>query len=82
MGNFKNNILTERQQEVLCLLVEGLYNSEIAERLIITEHTVKAHVCAIYEVLGVTCRVQAAVAAIKLGLATTDSYTYVSPDER
>lgn len=82
MGNLNNMILTNRQQEVLQLLVEGLNNAEIAERLIITEHTVKAHICAIYEVLGVTCRVQAVVAAIKLGLATTDSYTYISPNDR
>lgn len=81
MGNF-DNLLTKRQKEVLILLTAGLNNADIAEHLIVTEHTVKAHICAIYAILGVTCRVQAAIAAIKLGFATTDSYTYVPIEER
>jgi DNA-binding NarL/FixJ family response regulator len=69
-------ILTDRQTQVLMLLVKGLTNKEIADRLIITSHTVKAHVCAIYEVLGVTCRVQAAVEAVKRGMVDFDDYGY------
>ncbi|MDH4147838.1 MAG: response regulator transcription factor [Acidimicrobiia bacterium] len=52
--------LTEREQEVLQLLSEGLPNKTIARRLGITERTVKAHLTSIFQRLGVTDRTQAA----------------------
>jgi DNA-binding NarL/FixJ family response regulator len=52
--------LSERQHEVLALLAQGLPNETIAERLYISRNTVKFHVAAIYERLGVRNRVQAA----------------------
>ena len=52
--------LSSRQLEVLHLLAQGLPNELIAERLFISRNTVKFHVAAIYQRLGVTNRVQAA----------------------
>ncbi|HIS74146.1 TPA: response regulator transcription factor [Candidatus Galligastranaerophilus intestinavium] len=60
--------LTEREQEVLKLLVQGRSNTEIAKELIVSVHTAKAHVCSILQKLCVDDRVQAAVKAIKEGL--------------
>lgn len=60
--------LTDREQEVLRLLVKGKSNTEIAAELIVSVHTAKAHVCSILQKLCVDDRVQAAVKAIKEGL--------------
>ena len=57
--------LTERELEVLRLLVKGKSNTEIAKDLIVSVHTAKAHVCSILQKLCVDDRVQAAVKAIK-----------------
>jgi DNA-binding NarL/FixJ family response regulator len=51
--------LSERQREVLELMGQGLSNAAIAERLFISQNTVKFHVAAIYQRLGVSNRVQA-----------------------
>ena len=59
--------LTERENEVLKLLVQGKSNTEIASELIVSVHTAKAHVCSILQKLCVDDRVQAAVKAIKEG---------------
>jgi DNA-binding NarL/FixJ family response regulator len=63
-----NADLTDRELEVLELLVNGKSNKEIAEILAITIHTVKAHVCNIIQKLAVDDRTQAAVKAIRDGL--------------
>jgi two-component system, NarL family, response regulator DegU len=52
--------LSARQVEVLVLLAQGLANEAIADRLFISRNTVKFHVAAIYQRLGVRNRVQAA----------------------
>jgi DNA-binding NarL/FixJ family response regulator len=57
--------LTERELEVLQLIVEGKSNPEIAERLCISIHTAKAHVGSILNKLCVNDRVQAAIKALK-----------------
>jgi DNA-binding NarL/FixJ family response regulator len=62
--------LTEREQEVLHWLVQGASNEVIAQQLHITVATVKAHLTAIFEKLGVTSRTQAIVRALKLGLVS------------
>ncbi len=69
-ASFKANHanLTEREYEVLKLVVDGKSNSEIAKILSISEHTAKAHVCNIIQKLVVDDRTQAAVKAIKEGL--------------
>ena len=61
--------LTSRQVEVLALVSEGLPNSEIAERLVLSERTVDHHVSAILGKLGAHTRVEAAAAARRLGVA-------------
>jgi DNA-binding NarL/FixJ family response regulator len=52
--------LTDREQEVLTLVAQGLPNKLIARRLAISERTVKGHLTHIFERLGVTDRTQAA----------------------
>lgn len=62
--------LTERENEVLKLLVQGKSNTQIAQDLIVSVHTAKAHVCSILQKLCVDDRVQAAVKAIKEGIVS------------
>ncbi|MFZ0180153.1 MAG: response regulator transcription factor [Candidatus Dormiibacterota bacterium] len=60
--------LTPRERDVLRLVVEGLANKQIAQRLGIGEKTIKTHVSRVLAKLGVTDRTQAAVLAIREGL--------------
>ena len=69
------NRLTEREFNVISLVVEGLTNSQIAAKLHISVHTVKAHLEAIYDKFGVSNRVQAAIKAIVLGLVDINALT-------
>ncbi len=62
--------LTKREIEVLKLLTVGMYNKEVAEKLSISERTVKNHISNIFKKINVTDRTQAAVFAIKNGLVT------------
>ncbi len=57
----KYNNLTEREKEVLELIIQGKSNPQIANELILSIHTVKAHLESIYKKLGVHNKVQAAV---------------------
>ena len=57
--------MTGREKEILALMVEGLSNNEIAERLIVSQSTVKFHVSNILSKLGVTGRTEAVALAIK-----------------
>jgi len=63
--------LTPREMDVLELLAEGLANRAIAQRLGISEHTVKFHLNAILGKLGAQSRTEAVVLAIRLGLLAT-----------
>lgn len=56
--------LTPRQREVLMLLGTGMSTRQIAARMLVTEHTVKAHTTRILEVLGLESRLQAGLAAL------------------
>ncbi len=60
--------LTERELDVLELMVEGLSNPQIADKLVITKATAKAHVHSILQKLCVSSRTQATVTAMKEGL--------------
>jgi NarL family two-component system response regulator LiaR len=60
--------LTDREKEILALLVEGLPNTGIAERLVVSNSTVKFHVSNILSKLGVTTRTEAVALALKHNL--------------
>jgi NarL family two-component system response regulator LiaR len=70
--------ITDRELEVLKLIARGLSNQEIADRLVITEATVRAHVSNILGKLHLASRTQAALYALKEGLASLADV----PDER
>jgi two-component system, NarL family, response regulator LiaR len=62
--------LSQREQEVLALMAEGLSNEEIAERLVISPATARHHVSACIQKLGASNRAQASALAVKLGLVS------------
>ncbi|MCC9074709.1 response regulator transcription factor [Litorilinea aerophila] len=64
--------LTEREAEVLVLVARGLSNQDIADRLVISERTVRTHVSNILSKLHLANRTQAALYALKEGLTTLD----------
>jgi two-component system, NarL family, response regulator LiaR len=61
--------LTRREREVLELMVEGLTNTEIADRLVVSLSTVKTHVSSIIAKLGASTRTEAATIAVREHLA-------------
>jgi DNA-binding NarL/FixJ family response regulator len=65
--------LTPQQVRVLMMLSEGLLNKQIAYELTVSEATVKAHVSAILQKLGVESRTQAVIAAAKIEIAPRQS---------
>lgn len=62
--------LTDREREVLALMVEGLNNNQIAERLIVSVSTAKFHVSSILSKLGVASRTEAVAVALQNDLVT------------
>jgi len=62
--------LTERELEVLALMVEGLNNTQIAGRLTVSSSTIKSHVSNILSKLGVASRTEAVTLALRKGIVT------------
>jgi NarL family two-component system response regulator LiaR len=67
--------LTPREREVLALMVEGLNNPDIAERLVVSRSTAKAHVSNILSKLGVSNRAEAIAMALQRNLPATPPST-------
>jgi len=57
--------LTEREREVLALMVDGLNNTQIAGRLTVSPSTIKSHVSSILSKLGVASRTEAVTLALR-----------------
>ena len=74
--------LTERELAVLRLIAQGKSNRDIAEQLVITEMTVRTHVSNILGKLHLVSRTQAALFALKEGLASLDDVPGADNSER
>lgn len=68
VGTLTGQAFTQRQIQVMRLMARGLSNRQIAERLFVSERTVKAYVTSIFEKLGVNKRAAAVASALRLGL--------------
>ena len=66
--------LTDRQAQVLALMVRGLSNRDIGVQLDLSEGTVKIHATAVFKALGVTSRTQALVAVARYGIDFEDVF--------
>ncbi len=64
----ENTLLTEREREILKLMAKGMKNKELAEKLCISEKTVKTHINRIFKKLNVKSRLQAIIKATELDL--------------
>ena len=71
-SNQLTKILTDRELEILKLVVEGKNNSEIAKELVVSVNTVKAHLTNIFQKMKVKDRVQAVVKAIQENIIWCD----------
>lgn len=71
-GSRPEDLLTERENEVLRLVAQGMSNEEIAKQLFTTERTIRSHVGSILEKLQLDNRTQAALYALRTGLAKLD----------
>ena len=65
--------LTEREVEVLRLVAQGLSNDDIAEKLVVSERTVRTHVSHILDKLHLANRTQMALYAVREGIAKLDN---------
>ena len=68
-SNRPSNELSPREREIIRLIAQGLSNRDIGRRLVLSEKTIKNHVSHIFAKIHCTARSQAAVHAIRIGLA-------------
>lgn len=66
--------ITDRQAQVLALMVRGMSNRDIADQLDLSEGTVKIHATAVFKALGVSSRTQALVAVARYGIDFGDVF--------
>ena len=76
------NLLTNREEDVVRLVAEGLTNREIAERLKLSEHTIKNYVFRIFDKLGINTRVELVLYATTHHKETGTSRTSFDEDPR
>ncbi|CAI7974308.1 MULTISPECIES: response regulator transcription factor [unclassified Parafrankia] len=74
--------LTEREREILVAIGHGWTNGEIAERLVLSESTVKTHVGRVLAKIGARDRVQAVICAYDLGLTRPQARAETARDRR
>lgn len=67
LSSFSGETLTDREQQVLGMMAEGLSNKEISARLNISAHTVKFHISSILGKLGATSRTEAVSIGVRTG---------------
>jgi DNA-binding NarL/FixJ family response regulator len=78
----QSDVLSERELEVLRLVVDGYRNKDIAEALVVSEHTVKSHISSIFQKLGVKDRAGAISAALQRDLPGVASSHHTSSASR
>jgi len=69
-GQQTDRIITAREEEVLQLIADGCSTPEVAERLFISQKTVKNHLASIYQKLDARDRTQAVLQAVRMGIVT------------
>jgi two-component system nitrate/nitrite response regulator NarL len=80
--NLKEGLLSGREIDVVRCVVEGLSNREIAQRLTLTEHTVKNYLFRIFDKLGVSSRVEVVLYAFRNSTSLQDSPAAVASRKR
>jgi DNA-binding NarL/FixJ family response regulator len=71
-GNGHRQVLTEREAQIVQLVADGVVSSDIAERPVISPKTVRNHLSRVYDMLGVSTRADAVVAALHAGMIRLD----------
>ena len=72
----RDRTLSERERDVLKLVVQGMRNKEVSNRLCISERTVKFHMSSLMGKLGVSNRTEAVTTALQSGLMSADDDTH------
>ncbi|MBI2704082.1 MAG: response regulator transcription factor [Actinobacteria bacterium] len=71
-ANDEDRIVTKREEEVLQLIANGFSTTEVAEKLFISQKTVKNHLASIYQKLDARDRTQAVLQAVRMGIVHLD----------